>query len=107
MKNDEQRQELLEAFKDQDKEAWAKYQSARLLKVQIVLERAFEAQLDIAAAQLAEDIAYLDEVAFVNSIQSSYTTYLLIAGFSRSQATVMAQSFASSWRPVRRPRPGF
>ncbi len=103
----EQRQELLEAFKDQDKEAWAKYQSARLLKVQIVLERAFEAQLDTAAAQLAEDIAYLDEVAFVNSIQSGYTTYLLLAGFPRWQATTMAQSFASNWRPVRRIKYGF
>lgn len=105
--HDEQRQELLEAFKDHDKEAWAKYQSARLLKVQIVLERAFEAELDIAAAQLAEDMACEDEEAFANSIQRSYTTYLLIAGFTLAQATTMAMSFARVYRPVRRHGYGF
>ena len=97
--HDEQRQELLEAFKDHDKEAWAKYQSARVLKVQIVLERAFEAELDIAAAQLAQDMV---DQAFADSIQRTYYTSMLIAGYTPAQAWQMASSFAMIWRPAGR-----
>jgi len=102
--HNEQREELLEAFKNHDTEAWRKYQSARLLRRQIVLEKTFEAELDKAAQQLAEE---LDDEVFANSIQSSYTTYLLLAGFTFAQATLMASSFARVYRPVRRQGYGF
>lgn len=101
----EQRQEILDEFKANNPKAWARYHAARLVRrhvAQAALEAKFEAELAEAARQLAED---LEDEAFADAIQRSYTTAMLIAGYTFAQASSMGQSMAMIYRPARRMRP--
>ncbi|MHB0984935.1 MAG: hypothetical protein ACYC05_04990 [Sulfuricella sp.] len=100
--NEEERSEILEAFRDHDREVWERYHASRLVRrhaAQAALESQFEAELAEAARQLAEDI---DDEAFADSIQRTYVTALIIAGYSPLQASLMATTFSTDYRPRRR-----
>lgn len=100
--NEEERSEILEAFRDNDREAWERYHASKLVRrhaAQAALEAQFEAELAEAARQLAEDIE--DEI-FADMIRRTYTTALIIAGYSPMQASLMATAFSVDYRPRRR-----
>ena len=69
--NEEERSEILEAFRDNDREAWERYHASKLVRrhaAQAALEAQFEAELAEAARQLAEDI---EDDIFADTIRRS------------------------------------
>jgi len=99
---EEERAEILEAFREHDFAVWERYHASRLVRrhaAQAVLEAQFEVQLIEATRHLAED---LDDEAFADAIQRTYTTALIIAGYSAPQASLMARSFSTDYCPRRR-----
>ncbi|GEM_PF-4081609 len=92
------RDEILQAFKDNDQAAWEKYQFARLTKRHdIVLEIAWEKHLkDLVKA--VQDELEAEEIEKLS--QQAYITGLMIAGYDLTTATLIAQGCpAFIWAP--------
>lgn len=104
MKNDEQHQihdDILESFRDHDREAWEKYQFAKLTKRHVLsatMEVRLEKQMDELIQSIQDEI---EDDQIVWQIQQTYTTILIMAGYNQSQATQIAIAFASTY-PRRR-----